>query len=175
MTHQAMHNPGRPVRGGSGGLLPPQRSSPTLCPTRVRGLEEHQKQVQIQIIGRTWLDIYSLIPSHASIYGGTPPQDTSGRAHYSHPRSCSHSRPPAPTDDTWDRNPCVYANETENEAGPHAPDLHVHLHPLTAPIPQNPISRSKPITNPHDSTTASLRHITNAPLYQPSIKHLLSS
>ncbi|KAE9367597.1 hypothetical protein N431DRAFT_70050 [Stipitochalara longipes BDJ] len=132
-----------------------------------------------------WAEIVGYLQPHALPYmTGHPPQDISGSAHLILARSCAlmlmltltltctHRQGPELV--------CVYcAHQRDKERGlANPPDLHLHVRLVRLSQPH--LSKT-PSTDPNLSPTPTiqppplLRHITNALLYQPSIKHLLSS
>ena len=147
----------RPWRASSA-----SRTSPTVSCTRVGSLEEHQNQIQSRSLGGSgWISTAS--PSHTSYMAGQLPPRHSGPAHPS--RSCSHSQSHThlhPQTILGNGIRYVYTDEASKQtasSGPHAPDLHVHLRPLTTP------SLKTPSPDPNLSPTPTIQP---PPLYDTS-------
>jgi hypothetical protein len=147
MTHGAMHNPGRPVRGGPAGDLSASKDFPNIVLDVPRWEEESMDNSlsPARVHSPDCLRLAKYLQLHLfHIWPVSPPKTTSGSAHFTL-RSCTHRRYLLSESGLYHRNPVLTPPPTMQKEKTRAtpPDLHGHLLlPRTTPILPETISRS---------------------------------
>jgi hypothetical protein len=126
MTHGAMHNPGHPVEGASGGEVPPHQGLPQHCPSTCRAGGCYGQQIN-QGMSRanppsSWAEIPGHLQLHPHPYMVSPLPQGQLRMAVTLPQLYTQTI-------LWYRRPesGMHTPTRAREARLTPPDLHVHL------------------------------------------------